>query len=185
MPSAIGKTLRIASASGSVTDRRHGFATLAKEDDVSFIIGDWMSEYNMTTRGGAKVNGAESTAEYEQCFLESIVPALPDLAKRGIKVAVNAGGSDTKKLHDVLLKIVQDLGLNLRIAWIEGDEVSNIVSKSSASGNPFRSLTTGSPPILFQLTVRLIFYQEKIFQNGDSSPSMHRPILGLLVLWRP
>lgn len=141
MPSAIRTPLRIASASGSVTDRRYGFAALAKNDDVSFIVGDWMSEYNMTTRGGSKVNGSAG-AEFEQCFVESITPALPDLAKRGIKVAVNAGGSDTKKLHDTLCELVQELGLNLKIAWVEGDEVSDVVSKSS--GNSFQSLTTGS-----------------------------------------
>src|SRR5258706_15236179 len=107
MPSAIAKTLRIASASGSVTDRRYGFAALAKEEDVSFIVGDWMSEYNMTTRGGAKANGGREalSAEFEECFLESITPALPDLARRGIKVAVNAGASDTKKLYDTLSAI--------------------------------------------------------------------------------
>lgn len=47
-------TLRIASVSGSVTDWRLGLAELAHSEDVQFIVGDWMSEYNMTARGGAK-----------------------------------------------------------------------------------------------------------------------------------
>ena len=145
MPSAHQKPLRIASASGSVTDRRYGFASLARMEDVSFIVGDFMSEYNMTTRGGAKSKGDDSSAEYEECFLESIVPALPDLAKNVIKVAVNAGASDTKKLHDTLLAIVQEKGLDLKIAWVAGDEVSDIVKKSLKGGQPFKSLTTGKP----------------------------------------
>lgn len=143
MASAPSKILRIASASGSVTDRRHGFAALAKEEVVSFIVGDWMSEYNMTTRGAAKVGGAASSAEFEECFLESITPALPDLERRGIKVAVNAGASDTKKLYDTLYKIVQEKGLKLKIAWVEGDEVSDLVQKGLESGDSFQSLTTG------------------------------------------
>lgn len=143
MPTADMKPLRIASASGSVTDRRHGFAALAKEEDVSFIVGDWMSEYNMTTRGGSKVNFQASTAEFETCFLESIEPALTHLARRGIKVAVNAGASDTKKLHDVLSDMARKQGVNLKIAWVEGDEVSDSVQKAIRSGNPLKSLTTG------------------------------------------
>ncbi|OBU00901.2 hypothetical protein VE01_00845 [Pseudogymnoascus verrucosus] len=143
MASAPSKILRIASASGSVTDRRHGFAALAKEEVVSFIVGDWMSEYNMTTRGAAKVSGAASSAEFEECFLESITPALPDLERRGIKVAVNAGASDTKKLYDTLYKIVQEKGLKLKIAWVEGDEVSDLVQQGLESGDSFQSLTTG------------------------------------------
>ena len=146
MPSFTPKTLRIASASGSVTDRRYGFAALAKDEDVSFIVGDWMSEYNMTSRGGAKVISGASTAEFEECFLESITPALPDLARRGIKVAVNAGASDTEKLHNYLTKIVQEQGLDLKIAWVEGDEVTELVQKSLQSGESFRSLTTGNLP---------------------------------------
>lgn len=145
MPSSIAKTLRIASASGSVTDRRYGFSALAKDEDISFIVGDWMSEYNMTSRGGAKVNSELQSGggEYEQSFLESIIPALPDLAKRGIRVAVNAGASDTQKLHETLTQTVKDLGLDLKIAWIEGDEVSDVIKKSLNSGNGFQSLTTG------------------------------------------
>lgn len=142
MPSANRKILRIASASGSVTDRRHGFAELARNEDVDFIVGDWMSEYNMTTRGGAKVNSDASTQEFEECFLESIQPALAALASNGIKVAVNAGASDTEKLHNVLNEMVKKQNLNLKIAWVGGDEVSDIVQESIKAGNPFRSLTT-------------------------------------------
>ncbi|PLB50098.1 DUF1446-domain-containing protein [Aspergillus steynii IBT 23096] len=136
-------TLRIASASGSVTDRRHGLAELARTENVQFIVGDWMSEYNMTTRGGAKVNSNQVSSEFETSFLESIEPALPDLTSRGIKVAVNAGASDTKKLHDALVKIIKTKGLDLKVAWIEGDEVSGVLQKAIQSGREFTSLTTG------------------------------------------
>jgi hypothetical protein len=50
------RILRIASASGSVTDRRHALAELSKLEDINYIVGDWMSEYNMATRGGQKIN---------------------------------------------------------------------------------------------------------------------------------
>jgi hypothetical protein len=143
MPSADRKFSRIASASGSVTDRRHGLADLARDEDVDFIVGDWMSEYNMTTRGGSKFNSNAVSDEFETTFLESVEPALPSLASRGIKVAVNAGASDTKKLHDVMVKMVQKAGLNLKVAWIEGDEASDIVQKSIVGGENFKSLTTG------------------------------------------
>lgn len=144
--------VRIASASGSVTDRRHGFAELAKDEDVHFIVGDWMSEYNMTTRGGAKAKGDFDTSEFEECFLESIVPALDHLARRNIKVAVNAGASDTRKLHQVLTNIIQEKGLDLKVAWIEGDEVFDAVEKAIQAGETFRSLTTGTHALANELT---------------------------------
>jgi hypothetical protein len=136
--------LRIASASGSVTDRRHGFVDLAKTEDVEYIVGDWMSEYNMTTRGGAKVNSSGASDEFEDSFLEAILPALPDLAARHIKVAVNAGASDTEKLHDILVDKIKTAGLGLRVAWVGGDEVMDLVELAAKEGNDFKSLTTGA-----------------------------------------
>ncbi|KAL2834562.1 DUF1446-domain-containing protein [Aspergillus pseudoustus] len=137
------QTLRIASASGSVTDRRHGLAELARDEDIQFIVGDWMSEYNMTTRGGAKANGNLVSSEFETSFMEAIEPALEDLARRKIKVAVNAGASDTKKLHDALNEVIRGKNLDLKVAWIEGDEVTDLFQHSVKSGNGFKNLTTG------------------------------------------
>lgn len=136
-------TLRIASASGSVTDRRHGLAELAKHEDVQFIVGDWMSEYNMTTRGGAKSTGNPLSTEFEHSFMEAIVPALEDIAARKIRIAVNAGASDTKKLLDTLTQAIQSKRLDLKVAWIEGDEVTDLFQQSFKSGNGFKNLTTG------------------------------------------
>ncbi|KAK2806818.1 hypothetical protein FQN50_005680 [Emmonsiellopsis sp. PD_5] len=143
MPSIEPAPLRIASVSGAVTDRRHGFAEVAKTEDVGFIVGDWMSEYNMTTRAGGKVNGNAQSAEFEHTFLDSIEPALGSLAERNIKVTVNAGASDTKKLHDALVQIIRSKNLDLKVAWIEGDEVLDVVQKAIDAGGEFTSLTTG------------------------------------------
>lgn len=139
-------TLRIASASGSVTDRRHGLGELAQDENIHFIVGDWMSEYNMTTRGGAKVKQNQESSEFETSFMESIEPALPSIAARGIKLAVNAGASDTKKLHDVLVQSIADKGLDLKVAWIEGDEVSDLLQQAIQAGEQFTNLTTGEQP---------------------------------------
>lgn len=137
------KTLRIASASGSVTNRRVGFKELAETEDVEFIVGNWMTEYNVTTRDAAKVNSKAQSNEFEYSFLEAIEPALPFLASRRIKVAVNAGASDPEKLHNYLKDKIASLGLNPKLAWIECDEVTETVKKAIETGDELTSLTTG------------------------------------------
>ena len=140
---SMGESLvRIASVSGSVTDRRHGLARVACEEDVDFIVGDYMSEYNMTSRGGSKAADALVDA-YEPCFLESIEPALQYIGEKRIKIAVNAGGSSPAALHKALVKMIESHSLDLKVAWIEGDEVTEAVEKAIQAGNGFRSLTTG------------------------------------------
>jgi hypothetical protein len=84
-------------------------------DPVDVIIGDWMSEYNMTTRAANKSSStaaaAAGEAQYEPTFLEALEPAIEDIAKHGTKVAVNAGASDTKLLHRVVTELVRGKGL--------------------------------------------------------------------------
>ena len=142
MGSYIQPPLRIASVSGSVTDRRHAFAELARDEDVQFIVGDYMSEYNMTMRGGSKILNPLETA-YEPCFVDSIRPALPHLARKKIRVAVNAGGSDTSRLCEDLTAIIQAEGLDLKVAYVEGDEVFTAVETAIKQGDSLRNLTTG------------------------------------------
>lgn len=139
----IQNTLRIASASGSVTDRRHALATLARDEDARYIVGDWMSEYNMVMRGSGKVASNGSSEEYEVSFLEALRPGLKYLALNKKKLIVNAGASDTEKLSKVVISMVKEAGLKLKVAWIGGDEVFEAVQKAIKTGSEFKSLTTG------------------------------------------
>lgn len=73
---------------------------------MNVIISDYMSEANMVV-AARKVISSETTSPeanplvatgpaFEASFLEALEPALLDLAKYGIRVAVNAGASDTE-----------------------------------------------------------------------------------------
>ena len=141
------RPIRIAGASGSASDRRHAILSLARNyesDPVDLIIGDWMSEGNMTARAWAKTRADPADLAYEPTFLEAIIPALPLLAKHKIRVAVNAGASDPRGLAEIVRKMVKDQNLGLKVAWIEGDEVLPAVEKRIAEGKEkFENICTG------------------------------------------
>lgn len=81
---------------------------------------------------------------YEPTFLEALEPALPHIAQHKIKVAVNAGASDTQKLHGVVQKMVKGKGLDLSVAWISGDEVLPKLLEAQKKGeSPFENICTG------------------------------------------
>ena len=72
------------------------------------------------------------------------MPALPYIAKYRIKVAVNAGAADTKKLHELVTKLVKSKGLTLSVAWISGDEVLPQLLEAQKQGqSPFENICTG------------------------------------------
>ncbi|KAF9701568.1 hypothetical protein EKO04_001083 [Ascochyta lentis] len=139
------RTIRIAGCSGSTTDRRNAMTLLAsnyENDPIDVLVGDWMSEANMTARANVKLNG--QTEAYEPTFLEALEPALPHIARYRIKVAVNAGASDTRKLHKVVTNLVAAKGLNLSVAWISGDEVLPQLLEAQKRGESlFENICTG------------------------------------------
>lgn len=82
-----------------------------------------MSEFNMATAAGRRVDqviapDAPAAPAYDLSFLEALDPALEDLAKYGIKIAVNAGVTDTKGLYEVVIKMIQKKGLDLKVGGL-------------------------------------------------------------------
>lgn len=83
---------------------------------------------------------------FEASFLEALEPALNDLAKHKIKLAVNAGASDTEGLYKVVIDMIEKKGLaaKLKVAWVSGDEVlPAIASGLKAGSSTFKNIYTG------------------------------------------
>ena len=131
------------------------FAKAYPTDPVDVIISDYMSEANMVTSGARKVNSAskdEKPADFltpvgpafETSFLEALEPALDDLAKYNIKIAANAGASDTEGLYRTVVSMIEKKGLKIKVAWISGDEVMPAVESALKSGKArFKNIYTG------------------------------------------
>ena len=146
------RPVRIAGASGGFSDRQRAIKDLAALD-IDVIVGDWLSECTMTLHGAQKIDNAELRAQgklmeepmglFDPTFMDNLAPALPDIARKGIKVAVNAGASDTELLARTVEAEVNKQGLGLRVAYVEGDEVTDTVNRLIKQGEPFPSLMTG------------------------------------------
>ncbi|KAF2004277.1 DUF1446-domain-containing protein [Amniculicola lignicola CBS 123094] len=155
MAPASRRAVRVAGASGGFSDRVRAIASLAKNEDVDVIVGDWLSELTMTMHGAAKIKNMEQMAKaqtfdeklnyamFAENFLDCFLPAVPDLVERGIKLAVNAGASDTELLAQLVDKKVKEMGYNLKVAWIEGDDVTGAVKGMLNKGEGFQSLMHG------------------------------------------
>ena len=144
------RAVRIGGASGGFTDRQRSIMSFARDNDVDVIIGDWMSEMTMQWHGAAKtdlIKAGKSDAErvglYDPSFMGTLTPALPYLQERRVKLAVNAGASDTQMLAELVTKTIQDQRLDLRVAWIQGDEVMDVVERLMKQGEKFENICRG------------------------------------------
>ncbi|KAF2265057.1 DUF1446-domain-containing protein [Lojkania enalia] len=146
------RAVRIAGASGGFSDRQRAISSLARLD-VDIIVGDWLSECTMTLHGAQKMENEKLRAEgrlmeqpaglFDPTFIENLSPALPDIARKSIKVAVNAGACDAKLLARTVENEVKRRGLDLKVAYVEGDEVTDVVNRLIKGGEKFTSLMTG------------------------------------------
>lgn len=152
--STVRRPVRVAGASGGFSDRVRAISSLAANEDVDVIVGDWLSEMTMTIHGTGKVKKLAEVGDFKaltfeeqvanamfaENFMDCFDPAIDDLAKRGIKLAVNAGASDSEILAKLVQKRVKERGHNLKVAWVEGDEVTGVVKSMLEKGEGFRSL---------------------------------------------
>ncbi|KAL2869179.1 uncharacterized protein BJX67DRAFT_370847 [Aspergillus lucknowensis] len=160
------------SASGSASDRRHAIAEFARnypQDPVDVITADFMSEANMVVAAGRRVDSetaqsrpnadsADTPPGYELSFLLALQPALEYLAKYRIKLAVNAGNTDTEGLYKVVTQMIRAKGLDLKVAWVSGDEVLSTVKTALSSGkSTFKNLYSNE--VLSEWSFEPIFAQ--------------------------
>ncbi|KAF2808486.1 DUF1446-domain-containing protein [Mytilinidion resinicola] len=114
------RPVRVMNISGSPSDRRDAIAIAAASNEpIDVFVGDWMSEVNMTTRAYDIVN--DLGVGYEPTFIDALEPALENIAKKKLKLAANAGTVATKELFDIVVSMVNEEGLDLNVAWVEGD----------------------------------------------------------------
>ena len=151
------RPVKVGGASGGFSDRVHAITQLAKNGECDIIMGDWLSEMTMTVHGAGKINNSKlqdtskktpieeiaKSAMFAENFIDCFEPAIPYLAKNGVKLAVNAGASDTEILAQYVKKICEDAGHPMKVAWIEGDDVTEQVNKLIAKGEKFESLMHG------------------------------------------
>lgn len=95
----------------------------------------------MTVRGQGKRDrlAQEKDVEsryvgYEQSFVEKVDGAIPWLAKRGIKLAVNAGASDVAGLAEAVKALVKKHGVDLKVGYVDGDDVTDAVLDAYRKG---------------------------------------------------
>ncbi|KAK6077391.1 hypothetical protein SCUP515_04919 [Seiridium cupressi] len=90
------------------------------------ITGDWLSELNIAWNAIRK--SEDPTLGYEVGFLEQLDDCIDIIASTKIKLVSNAGALNTPECTKKVIEICEKHGHgHLKIAYIEGDDISDIV----------------------------------------------------------
>lgn len=204
----VRRPVRIGGASGGFTDRVAAITRLASDPDVDAIVGDWLSENVMTGYGAGKARRDKAgisvkdlpleerrkTGQFASTFLQCFEPAIQKLAENGAKVAVNAGASDTELLAEICKDIVEKAGLDLKVAWVEGDDVTLPFKEMAAKGTNFKSVADGKTlqewgfePLCAQAYLGSLGIAEALRQGADivicGRVSDAAPTIGVAAWW--
>ncbi|EAT81082.2 hypothetical protein SNOG_11374 [Parastagonospora nodorum SN15] len=203
------RAVRIAGCSGGFLDRANAITRMAGDPEVDVVMGDWLSEMTMTVHGSGKVKNRSNQsgdapvtleerkkkAMYAETFISCFEPAIPNLVKNGTKLAVNAGASDTELLAEVVVDLLEKAGAgHLKVAWIEGDDVTGQVNSLIKKGEKFESLMHGKKleqwgmePICAQAYLGGLCMTEALRQGADiviaGRVADAAPVIGAAAWW--
>ncbi|PYH48332.1 acyclic terpene utilization AtuA family protein [Aspergillus saccharolyticus JOP 1030-1] len=105
---------------------------------------DQLQARNEQVQTGRKSANPTPAPAYELSFLHALEPALVDLAKYRMRLAVNAGNADTEGLYEAVVQLVKSKGLDLKVAWVSGDQVLSTVKDALLSGkSDLQNIYTG------------------------------------------
>ena len=136
------KTVRIGSGAGFWGDTPSAPGQLVRQGDVDYLVFDYLAEVTMSLLARARSRSPE--LGYAVDFIDPVMKdILADVVEKGIKIVSNAGGVNPEACRDALLKIAADMGLEINVAVIKGDDL--ITRLGDFEGMDLSEMFSGAP----------------------------------------
>ncbi len=135
--------LRIANCSGFYGDRLSAAREMVEGGPIDVLTGDYLAELTMMIL--FKDRQKDPTAGYARTFLRQMEDVLATCAQRGIKIVSNAGGLNPAGLAHQVRELARRLGIQVRVAHIEGDDLLPRLPELQAQGLELRHMDKDIP----------------------------------------
>jgi hypothetical protein len=119
----VEKKVRIGCASAFWGDTSTAAKQLVEKGEVDYLVFDFLAEVTMSILAGAKLKNPDMG--YATDFVKQVSPLLKDIKEKKITVISNAGGLNPNACRSILAREAEKLGINLKIAVISGDDLSD------------------------------------------------------------
>ncbi|MFI6037671.1 acyclic terpene utilization AtuA family protein [Streptomyces sp. NPDC051315] len=115
------RALRVANASGFYGDRFDAMREMLTGGELDVLTGDYLAELTMLILGRDRLK--DPSAGYARTFLRQLEECLGLAHDRGVRIVTNAGGLNPAGLADAVRKAARRLGIPVRVAHVEGDDL--------------------------------------------------------------
>jgi hypothetical protein len=98
-----------------------------------YLVSDYLAEITMALLARGRAKDPEGGGFIPDA-VEVMTPVLPEIAERGIRVVTNAGGLNPAALARALEQVIAEAGLELKVAYVEGDDQSMRLEEIRSAG---------------------------------------------------
>jgi hypothetical protein len=137
----MGRPVLIGNAAGFYGDRFDAVREMVEGGPIDVLTGDYLAELTMLILWKARTK--DPGLGYATTFLAQLEQVLGTCMDRGTKVVSNAGGLNPSGLASAIGDLSARLGLDAKVAYVEGDDLLERVPALLADGHPLAHLDTG------------------------------------------
>ncbi|WP_194827025.1 acyclic terpene utilization AtuA family protein [Nocardia sp. XZ_19_231] len=113
--------IRIGNCSGFYGDRLSAMREMLEGGQLDVLTGDYLAELTMLILGRDRMK--DPSLGYAKTFVRQIEDCLALALEKNVQIVTNAGGLNPAGLAERLRKVAADLGLDAKIAYVEGDDL--------------------------------------------------------------
>ncbi|HVU73196.1 MAG TPA: acyclic terpene utilization AtuA family protein [Mycobacteriales bacterium] len=131
------RALRIGNCSGFFGDRMAALREMVTGGPLDVVTGDYLAELTMLIL--FRTQAKDPTRGYAATFLRQLEDVLGEIADRGVRVVVNAGGLNPAGCADAVRVLATKLGVDVPVAHVEGDDVRGVegIPPGSVTANAY------------------------------------------------
>ena len=109
---------------------------------IDVLTGDYLAELTMAILFGQKMQRGEDKG-YVGTFLKQINQIAKSCKEKNIKIVSNAGGLNPKSMAIEIEKILKEQSIDMKVAYIDGDDLMPTISNLKKSGEEFKNIDKG------------------------------------------
>jgi len=132
--------IRIANCSGFYGDKLSAAKEMVEGGPIDVLTGDYLAELTMTILYNQRLKKPD--AGYVGTFLKQVKDVLATCMEKDIKIVSNAGGLNPSGMAAAVAEIAKELGLQVKVAYIDGDDLMPRLADLQEKGELFENIDT-------------------------------------------
>ncbi|MEC7912515.1 MAG: acyclic terpene utilization AtuA family protein [Pseudomonadota bacterium] len=138
------EVIKIGNCSGYYGDKLSAAKDMVDGGPLDVLTGDYLAELTMAILFNQRMQRGEDKG-YVGTFLKQVKSIAKTCKDKNIKIVTNAGGLNPSSMANEIEKILEDLEISLKVAYISGDDLMPRIDDLKKDGEKFLNIDKDIP----------------------------------------